>query len=75
MTTQEKISALDKYIAELATAEKVLNEIFINLHSDTVKQNFNMLKEFLIDFRLFKNGGQRAVQQHNILVEDMKIDF
>ena len=75
LTMQEKISVLDKYISELAEAEKVLNEIFINLHSDTVKQNFNMLKEFLIDFRLFKNDGARAVKQHKILVEDMKADF
>lgn len=50
---QEKNSFLDEYIAEVTRAEKLLNEIFIAVHSDTIKLNFNMFKEFLIDFRLY----------------------
>lgn len=50
---QEKNTCLDEYIAEVTRAEKILNEIFIEVHSDTIKLNFNMFKEFLIDFRLY----------------------
>ena len=50
---QEKNACLDEYIAEVTRAEKLLNEIFIAVHSDTIKLNFNMFKEFLIDFRLY----------------------
>ena len=51
----EKNPLLDEYIAELTDAEKILNEIFLELHSDTVKQNFNVFKEFLIDVRLYED--------------------
>lgn len=52
---QEKNACLDEYIAEVTRAEKLLNEIFIEVHSDTIKLNFNMFKEFLIDFRLYED--------------------
>ncbi|MBR4641753.1 MAG: hypothetical protein IKO74_03400 [Selenomonadaceae bacterium] len=52
---QEKNACLDKYIAEVTCAEKFLNEIFSEVHSDTIKFNLNMFKEFLIDFRLYED--------------------
>ena len=53
LSSQEKNSCLDEYIAEVTRAEKLLNEIFTEVHSDTIKLNFNVFKEFLIDFRLY----------------------
>ena len=50
---QDKNACLDEYIAELTHAEKILNEIFPELHSDKIKLNFSMLKEFMIDLRLY----------------------
>ncbi len=73
----EKNFLLDKYIAELTRAEKVLAEIFPSLHSDTVKFNFNLFKEFLLDVRLVpdanaqKVSSTRAVRQHEILTRDL----
>ena len=75
LSGREKKFVLDQYISELAAQEKVLNEIFPNLHSDSVKQNFNMLKEFLIDYRLFGQGEDKIFSQHKVLSEDMKSDF
>lgn len=74
---QEKNACLDEYIAELTRVEKVLNEIFPELHSDTIKLNFNMLKEFLIDFRLYDDWQlkNRAAEDLNrqigILEQDL----
>lgn len=70
LSGNEKKFVLDQYIAELGTAEKVLNEIFIHLHSDTIKQNFNMLKEFLIDYRLFGGGEEKIFAQYDKVVSD-----
>ena len=73
----EKTFLLDKYIAELSRAEKVLAEIFPSLRSDTVKFNFNLFKEFLLDVRLVpdanaqKISSARAVRQHEILTRDL----
>lgn len=73
----EKNSVLDEYIAELTAAEKILNEIFPALHSDTVKLNFSMFKEFLIDVRLYKDWRlkNRALEDLNrqikILAQDL----
>lgn len=53
LSPQDKNRCLDDYIAELTRTEKILNEIFPQLHSDTIKLNFNMFKEFLIDVRLY----------------------
>jgi len=53
LSPQERNACLDEYIAEVTRAEKLLNEIFIAVHSDTIKLNFNVFKEFLIDFRLY----------------------
>ena len=73
----DKNFLLDKYIAELTRAEKVLAEIFPSLHTDTVKFNFNLFKEFLLDVRLVpdanaqKISSARAVKQHEILTQDL----
>ena len=75
LSGNEKKYVLDQYISELGKVEKVLNEIFINLHSDTVKHNFNVLKEFLIDYRLFGGGEEKIFAKYNILTEDMQKDF
>lgn len=75
---QEKNRFLDAYIAELARAEKILNEIFPSLHSDTIKLNFNMFKEFLIDFRLYTDWQlkTRALEDLNrqipVLLRDLE---
>lgn len=68
---------LDEYIAELTHAEKILNEIYPELHSDTLKLNFNMFKEFLIDIRLYDEPQikQLAIDDLNrqlqILAQDL----
>lgn len=78
----EQCAALDKIIKSLTAAEKLLAEIFPYLSSDTVKQNLNMLKEFLIDYRLRINNKElqkisevNFVRQYKILTEDMNQDF
>lgn len=74
---QERNACLDEYIAELTRAEKILNDIFLELHSDTIKLNFNMLKEFLIDFRLYDDWRlkNRAAEDLNkqfaVLAQDL----
>ena len=74
---QDKNHYLDEYIAELTRTEKVLNEIFPQLHSDTIKLNFNMFKEFLIDVRLYtdwnlKNQAAADVnRQFQILAQEL----
>ena len=74
----EKNSCLDEYIAEVARAEKILTEIFPELHSDTLKQNFNMFKEFLIDVRLYddlqmkKHAVANLNAQVQVLLSDLK---
>ena len=63
--------------AEIIRAEKILNEIFLDLHSDTIKLNFNMIKEFLIDFRLYDDWQlkSRAAadlnRQIDVLIQDL----
>lgn len=77
LTPQEQNACLDEYIAEVTRAEKVLNEIFLDLHSDTIKLNFNVFKEFLIDFRLYDDWQlkSRAAadlnRQIGILMQDL----
>lgn len=74
---QEQNACLDEYIAEVARTEKILNEIFLELRSDTIKLNFNMLKEFLIDFRLYDDWQlkSRAAEDLNrqigVLLQDL----
>ena len=74
---QEKNACLDEYIAEVTRAEKILNEIFSEVHSDTIKLNVNMFKEFLIDFRLYEDWQlkSRAAEDLNrqigILEQDL----
>lgn len=76
LTRKKKFSGLDEYIAELSRAERVLAEIFPMLHSDTIKLNFNMLKEFLIDLRLADDDKSKRLavtrinQQYEILWQD-----
>lgn len=78
---KEKFFHLDELIRELTAAEKNLAEIFPNLSSDTIKINFNMLKEFFIDFRLRQNSplkkisAEKIMRQYKILIEDMREDF
>ena len=47
------------------------------MHSDTIKLNFNMIKEFLIDFRLYDDWQlkSRAAadlnRQIDVLIQDL----
>ncbi len=74
---QEQNACLDEHIAEVARAEKVLNEIFLELRSNTIKLNLNMLKEFLIDFRLYDDEQMKSRaaedldRQIDILLKDL----
>ncbi len=74
---QDRNRHLDEYIAELTRAERLLNEIYPQLHSDTIKVNFNMFKEFLIDFRLYedwqlkKHAAEDLSRQIQILAQDL----
>ena len=67
----DKESRLDEYIAEVIRAEKILADIFPALHSDTIKFNFNVFKEILIDLRLGNTEVARVIQQHEILTRDL----
>ena len=74
---QDKNRCLDEYIVELTRTDKILNEIFPQLHSDTIKLNFSMFKEFLIDVRLYTDWQlkARAVEDLNrqiqVLLQDL----
>lgn len=68
---KKKTSRLDEYIAEVTRAERLLAEIFPELHSETVKFNFNLLKEFLIDLRLGNGSITRLSRQYEVLVQDL----
>lgn len=68
---KEKNSRLDEYISEVVRAEKLLAEIFPELHSETIKFNFNLLKEFLIDLRLGNGSVARLSRQYEVLVQDL----
>jgi len=70
---KRKTAYLDEYIAEVARAEKVLAEIFPALPSDSVKFNFNALKEFLIDLRLGSGSTARVNRQYEILEKELGI--
>ena len=69
---------LDEYISELVLAEKLLNEIFPEIHSDTLKLNLNMFKEFLIDLRLYEDLRMKQLtvedlnRQIKILAQDLE---
>lgn len=77
-TPQEQNSILDRYLAEVTRVEKILAEIFPQLQSDTIKQNFNVFKELLIDVRLYEDWQlkNRAVEDLNrhtpILLQDLR---
>ena len=73
LPTRRKTAYLDEYIAEVARAEKVLAEIFPALPSDSVKFNFNRLKEFLIDLRLGNGSTARVNRQYEILEKELGI--
>lgn len=74
---QERNACLDEYIARVSRAEKILNEIFPDVHSDTIKLNFNMFKEFLIDVRLYDDWQLKKLavedlnSQYKILAQDL----
>lgn len=68
---KERNSRLDEYITEVIQAEKLLAKIFPALHSDTIKFNFNLLKEYLIDLRLGNGSVARLSRQYEVLVEDL----
>ena len=68
---RKKLSYLDEYIAEVTRAENILAEIYPSLHSDTIKFNFNVLKEFLIDLRLGNGSTARVNRQYEILAQDL----
>lgn len=67
LSNRKKNSYLDEYIAEVVRAEYILAEIFPLLASDTIKFNFNLLKEFLIDLRLGNGNVARVLRQQEIL--------
>ena len=67
---KKRNAVLDKYIAEFSRAEKILAEIFPELHSDTIKFNFNVLKETLIDLRLDNGSLAHVDRQYEILTKD-----
>lgn len=77
LSRKKKNLCLDEYIIELIHAERTLAEIFPMLHSDTIKFNFNLLKEFLIDLRLSADEKlkkifiARVIRQHEILTQDL----
>lgn len=71
LNSRKKLSYLDEYIAEVTRAEKILAEIYPALHSDTIKFNFNVLKEFLIDLRLGNGSTARVNRQYEILAQDL----
>lgn len=68
---KKKNSRLDEYIAEVTLAEKMLADIFPELHSDTIKFNFNLLKELLIDLRLGNGSITRLSRQYEVLTQDL----
>lgn len=68
---KKKNAPLDEYIAEVTRAEQLLAEIFPELHSDTIKFNFNLLKEFLIDLRLGNGSITRLSRQYEVLTQDL----
>lgn len=73
----KKSSAFNEYIAEFIRAEKILAEIFPALPSETLKFNFNLLKEFLIDLRLGTDDKSKKIalarvnRQYEILSNDL----
>ena len=75
---QARKNLLDEYISELVLAEKILNEIFPEIHSDTLKLNLNMFKEFLIDLRLYEDLRMKQLtvedlnRQIKILAQDLE---
>ena len=71
INSRKKLSYLDEYIAEVTRAENILAEIYPSLHSDTIKFNFNVLKEFLIDLRLGNGSTARVNKQYEILAQDL----
>ncbi|MCR5833699.1 MAG: hypothetical protein K6G55_03515 [Selenomonadaceae bacterium] len=70
-TGKNKKSLLDKYIAELIRAEKVLAEIFPMLRDADIKFNFNLLKEFLIDLRLDNGSPAQIESRYKILAQSL----
>ena len=78
LSGKKKNPYLDEYIAEVTRAETVLAEIFPLLHSDTIKFNFNLFKEFLIDFRLYDTAQLKKIaledlnRQYEILLQYLK---
>ena len=74
---QEKNAYLDECIDEITRTEKILNEIFLQLHSNTIKLNFNMFKEFLIDFRMYTDPRLKAcvVEDLNRQIDILKQDL
>lgn len=55
-------------------AEKILAEIFPALIGDTIKFDFNLLKEFLIDLRLGNGTPARVLRQHEISAADLSVE-
>ena len=67
---RKRNAVLDEYLAEFSRAEKILAEIFPELNSDTIKYNFNLLKESLIDLRLENGLLSRVAKRYEILTQD-----
>ena len=71
---KKKFKLLDDYLAEVIRAEKILAEIFPALIGDTIKFNFNLLKEFLIDLRLGNGTPARVLRQGEIVAADLSVE-
>ena len=69
---KKRTAVLDDYLDEFSRAEKILAEIFPELHSDTIKFNFNVMKETLIDLRLDNGSLSRVDRQYEILTKDFE---
>lgn len=69
---KKKFPHLDEYIAEITLAEKILAEIFPLLAIDTIKFNFNLLKESLIDLRLGNCSATHVKRRYEILARDLE---
>ena len=63
----EKKFFLDSFFPQLTNSEKLLAEIFPQLNNDKIKLEFNLLKEFFIDYRLDFCDAEKVLAQQKIL--------
>ena len=75
LSVDEKNLLLDNFISEISAAEIILSDIFKYLYSDSAKQNLNLLKEFLIDYRLNFRDEEKIFAQYKIFIEDLSAEM